>query len=181
MKNKVIIFKKPDLGIIQLYVNEKKFGEGKRDFKEDPIFQKYIKMGYDYFVTDVKNIPSKKGIESRKQLYHDGDKIKVDSKWEHRLMPDQLIKKKHIDRLNSKLDNHLSGKNPDTIEVLRIHREIDKHKSIKAGPQNEDTHWLNIAHQNLDENVKNGHNDKNNIRKLLNEKISEIKNLKTKE
>ena len=115
MKNKVVIFKKPDLGIIKLHFNENKFGDGKRDIKEDSLFQKYVKMGYDYFVSDIRDIPSKKEIESRRQLYHDGNTVKIDTRWEHRLMQDQLIKSKHIAKLNSRLDELLSKKSADQI------------------------------------------------------------------
>lgn len=180
MKDKVVIFKKPDLGIIKIHYHEDKFGEGKRDFREDRVFKKYLEMGYDYFVTDMKNIPSKKGIESRKQLYHDGDEVKFDSKWEYRLMPDQLIKSKHITRLNSKLDKLLSSKNADPIEALRIAREIEKHKAVAAGPHNTDLHWLKVADSNLDERVKSGESDKPKIRKAIKAKLEDLK-LQTKE
>lgn len=137
-----------------------------RPYSECKALQPYIEQGFEWFWQDEQ--VDKSDIESRKQLYHDGNQIKKDLSWEIKLMPDQLIKKKHTRALNAELEIHLS--NNDTLNALKKQREIEKIKDIKAGPHNEDSFWLQ---KSLD-GLSRASIDKPIIRKKLQDKIAEL-------
>jgi len=174
MKNTIII-KKPDLGVIRLIPNLDKYGEGKKPFSECKGLKPYLDQGLEWFVCDNNELPSKSTLESRKQWYHDGNTVKADLSWEIRLMPDQLIKRKHIKRLQAQIDEELSKENSDPIALMKLQRKCDQCKEKKAGPHNEDVFWLEIAKINLDERVAKGEEDKLVIREKLQDKIQELK------
>ena len=169
-----IIVKKLDGGIIRIIPNHRIYGneENKRPYSECKGLQSYIDQGFEWFICDHSNLPSKLEMESRKQWYHDGNVVKCDKDWIIRLMPDQLIKRKHIKRIQAKIDAELEKEAPDSVALIRLQRDCDKCGEIKAGPQNENKLWSEIALQNLDERVANGEPDKPLIRQKLMEKIN---------
>lgn len=170
-----IIIKKEDGGIIKLIPNHNKYGDNKIPYSECKGLKPYIEQGLEWFLCDNDNLPSKEGLESRKQLYHDGDSVKVDTDWSVRLMPDQLIKKKHLKKLSEKIDAELDSNVQDPINVIKLQRQYEFCKSKKAGVHNEDNFWSELALENLDARVENGESDKKTIRKKLKEKIKELK------
>jgi len=169
-----IIIKKNNKDISIVYPNINKFGEGKRSVSEC----KGIPEGSDWFIYD--GIIDKSDLESREQLYWedvDGKtEIKKDLNWEVKLMSDQVVKKKHLNRIRKELDGELEKETPDPITVSKLQRSLDKHKEIKAGPHNEDETWTTIAIQNLDKRVSKGESDKPIIRQKLQDKLNELKN-----
>lgn len=124
---KAIIVKKPDQGVVLMFPNHEKFGEGKIDYAEYPPLSNY--RGLEWFLVDhvecaiIRRHPSR---ESRSQLYHDGNTLKIDLGWDIRLMPAQIIRKKNIKRCNDAIDRELEKENPDNIEIIRIIREREK-------------------------------------------------------
>lgn len=179
-----IIVKKPDSGVIIINFNEEKYGpeykeipddliEGKiniiRPYEECKGLKPYIELGYEWFLSDQPI--DKSDLESRKQLYHDGDVVKKDISWEKSLMPDQLIKKKHLKKLGEDLDIELNSEAPDPIKTIKLQREIDKCKDHKAGVHNEDCKWCEIALEGL----KHADIPKPEIEKKLKDKIKELK------
>lgn len=175
MKNTIII-KKPDLGVIRLIPNSDKYGEGKKPFSECKGLKPYLDQGLEWFMCDNDDLPPKSTLESRKQWYHDGNTVKADLSWEIRLMPDQLIKRKHIKRLQAQIGQELEKENPDPVALVKLQRKCDQCKEKKAGNQNEDAYWLEVAQANLDERAAKGESDKPLIREKLTAKLKELKN-----
>lgn len=156
-----------------------------RPYTEEKALQKYIDPNnpefvgevHDYVIVDTK--PSKVGLESRKQLYWELDGngntvIKQDLAWEKRLMPDQVIKKKHLDSLKARVETMLGADIVDPVELTRAQHEHTKIKDMKAGPQNENPFWINLALTNLDKRVAKGESDKPNVREKLLAKKQEM-------
>lgn len=177
---KKVIVKKDDGGIIVICPVLEKFGDedGKRPFSDLPALKEY--PGLEWYVTE-EDI-DKSDLESRKQLYWEdnGDgttAIKKDLAWEKRVMPDQLIKKKLIERMDSEIDELLLADTPDPVVVLSKQREMDKIKKLKAGPQNEDVYWMNKAIEGLDKKVAKGEEDKPQIREKIQQKINDLNSL----
>lgn len=180
MGNKVIIVKKEDGGVVRIIPNHAKYGEGldkdgqpKKPFTELDDLKKYIAQGLKWFACDNNDLPAKSAMESRKQWYHDGDKVKVDTNWELRVMPDHLIKKKQLKKLAAKLDQCIDS--GDALEALKAHRDHEKCKTMEAGIHNEDKVWTELALANLDKRVADGQADKPVIREKLLKKIKELK------
>lgn len=181
-----IIVKKSDLGVVIIHPHADKYGPEFKEVYQDGVLvrtirpyseckglQKYINPDHPEFIGEVcewfwqDESIDKSSIESRKQLYHDGNSVKADSDWSVRIMPDQLIKQKHIKALNAELDTHLD--NDDALNALKKQREIEKAKVIKAGWHNEECFWAEKALQGLSRASK----DKPIIREKLERIISE--------
>lgn len=109
--------------------------------------------------------------EYHESLYFDGDcikeNLKVDTSWEVQLMPEGLIKEKHLTRVNTKLDQELNKQTPSLLDVVKLQRKKEKAKDFKT------KEWYQQALANLDERVANGEPDKPLIRQKLQEKINE--------
>lgn len=174
MGNKIIVVKKHDSGIIRVIPELNKYGDGKKPFSECKGLKPYIDQGLEWFVCDNDDLPPKSTLESRKQWYHEGNTVKADLNWEIRLMPDQLIKRKHIKRLQAQIDEELKKENPDPIALMKLQRKCEQCKDKKAGNQNEDSYWLEIAQANLEERITKGESDKPLIQKKLQAKIKEL-------
>jgi len=120
--------------------------------------------------------PNSKEGEYFEALFFDGNcelgNLKYDSGWNVQLMPDHLIKRKQIEKLKQKLDGELAKQTPDAIIIAKTQRECEKLKGVKAGSNNDNLVWTNIALQNLDERVAKGEPDKPLIRQKLLEKQS---------
>ena len=182
---KQIIVKKPDGGVMIISPNLDKYGDGLKPFSEEKALQKYIDPNHpefvgvvhDWFIADEK--PSKVGLESRKQLYHDGtNEIKKDLNWEVRLMPDHVIKKKYLKKLDDEVGAELAQENPDLTKIFKCQHALEKHKAIEATNQNDDSLWLEKAIEGLDAKVASGEPDKPKIRKILKDKIKQLKKTK---
>lgn len=113
------------------------------------------------------------------QLYCDGEfkkeNLKIDYNWDYYLMPSSLIKQKHIKRVQSQIDEELAKPTPDAVKLVTLQRNCEKCKEVKAGTQNKDVYWMNIAIANLDARVANGEPDKPVIREKLLAKIEQLK------
>jgi len=152
---------------------KKPFSECKALKSYDPETKVYSDAGHDWFPHD--GVVDESGIESSAQLYHDGtNEIKKDLNWEIKLMPDYIIKNKHLERIRADLDTELEKINPDAVKVVKMQRDLDKHKEIKAGGHNEDPVWINVAIANLDKRVAKGEADKPGIRQKLIDKKAEL-------
>jgi hypothetical protein len=154
-----IIVKLPSKDVVIIHLNIDLHGEGKIPYSECAALQKYINpehpeftVLHEWYVTD--EVIDKSTLESRKQLmWEDVDGrtvIKKDDGWNVKLMPDQLIKKKHLDRLKAKLDAELDKEEPDTITALKLQRNLDKVKEVKITEQHS-AFWADIALKNMDE------------------------------
>lgn len=162
-----IVIKKKDGGVAIIHPNLEIYGDGNnlKPFSEEVSLKKYLSEGHSYFLCSDDEIPSKLNLESRKQLYHDGDAIKIDSAWEVRIMPTALIKQKHHAKLDTKLDAELEKPSPDIVSLMKMQREKDASKNWT------DEEWHLQALKNLDEKVQKGEPDKPVIRKKLQEKL----------
>ena len=140
-----------------------------------PDIKYYTDNGVEVCFCNKSELPDLKKIESRKQLFHDGNNVKVDVAWEKNLMPDQLIKRKHLKKLHDKIREELSKESPDTIKISKFQHEYADHSNIKAGIHNEDSHWAELSLKKLDEKVANGEPDKPIIREKLLGKINQLK------
>lgn len=127
---------------------------------------------------DLKNLPTivmddnelPKDKHFIEQLYFDGDikkeNLKVDHNWEVKLMPSFLIKSKHIERLNTKIDEEINKKDPDAVKLIKLQREKEQVKDW------DEAKTYQQALVNLQED---GHNKPLIVQKL-NAKISELQN-----
>lgn len=177
----IVIQKKPDGGIKIHILHSGKFTKDASD-KSKRHFTKAKALknlnSNDYFLVDEN--PKPKDIESRKQLYWENDsdgnpRVKIDYSWEKRIMPDQLVKKKYLARLNKNFTDSVNEQNPDTIKCLKLYSKIEECKNIKAGIHNESSFWTQVAIDGLDEKVAKGEIDKPLIRQKLIEKLNELK------
>ncbi len=163
-----------DDGVIAISFNEKKYGdeEGKINFQHSLIFQKYLAVNQSWFFIDrnvwksLKTHPLK---ESRVQIYHDGENLKLDLGWEHRLMPVAVIKRRHLIKLESQLSQSLSVDDVDYKTALSLLCERD------ACAQWSDSQWYQKALEHLNARVSDGDGDKPKIRQKLLSKIQELK------
>jgi len=149
-----------------------KFGEGKRDFLEHPTFKTRLSQAKGWFPINFevwKSIKSHPNLETREQIYYDGNNLKIDLPWEIMLMPLQVIKDRHIKKLNQKIQDQLNSANHDVIKILTLNQEKDVCKSW------DDLRWDQQALINLDERVSDGDEDKPNIREQLLVIIQQIK------
>lgn len=174
---KKVIIKCPDSGFKIVMPNAKKYGEGLKPYSEMKVLQGL--SADDWFLVDADSI-DKSDLESRKQLYWENDQdgnpvIKKDLNWEKRLMPDQLIKKKRLAKLEKELDDELAKEAPNAVVVAKKQRDCEKIKVKKAGPQNEDPFWLDESIKGLNEKVAKGESDKPDVRKKLQDKIKELR------
>lgn len=159
-----IIVKKNDGGVIIIHPNQEKFGDGLKPYSECKTLKKYIDDGFEWFVTD--QAIDKSDLESRTQLYWDGDEVKKDLLWEKRLMPSFLVKKKHIKSVNEKIDSELAKDESDVISALKLQREKEKCENEKC-----ELFWAEKALEGLDR----AEVDKPVIRQKLEEKITKLK------
>lgn len=174
--SKIIIIKKEDGGVVKITPNQSKYGDedGKIPYSECKALQPYIDEGLEWFICDHEDLPSKSDCESRKQLYHDGNSVKIDTDWSIRLMPDQLIKKKHLARLCKKIDAELEKETPCPISLAKLQRSHSICKDKKAGVNNDDHFWSKIALENLDDHEASGGEEKKTICEKLKAKIKEL-------
>lgn len=150
-----IIVKNEDRSVSIIHPNQKKYGEGKRPYSEYPTLTKESV----WFWTDQKI--DKSDLESRAQLYWDGESVKKDIGWDVAVMPVDVLCRKHRSRCDKKLDDELAKEAPDPIKIAKIQREKEKCLSWT------DKEWYQQALKNMDED---GH-DKKLIRKKLKEKL----------
>lgn len=138
-----------------------------------------------YIVVDASQLPSEASDEFfHEQLYVNGsfsiENLVVDSSWNERLMPNFLIRKKRINRINQLIDNELNEVDPDMISVIRLNREKEllsdaKWLSKTLTPQQvaaNDLQMAQLALSELDARVASGESDKPVIRQKLQDKIS---------
>lgn len=149
---KCIILKYPDLSIQIIEPNPIKYGddEGKLPWTECKAFKHFEHLNLPYSIVDKANILQiKKNTESPEQLYWNGDEIKVDESWEIKLMPESLIKKKHILRISNKIEKEISKQNPDLLKLFKykIEKEnfskLSKDKVYKQALINMDEDGIN--------------------------------------
>lgn len=123
-----------------------------------------------YIVIDEFELPSlnSKNGDCFEMLYFNGEckkeNLKQDKEWKVCLMPPFLIKKKHLVRCNSKLDEELAKESPDPIKIAKIQREKEKCSTWS------EKQWYEQAKTYIiDENI-----DKPLILEKLNQKIEEF-------
>jgi hypothetical protein len=163
---KKIIVRNNDESITIIFFNEKKY-------KDDPSNCKAIKpyLNKEWFVTD--QLIGKSDIESHKQLYVEPNSIEIkkDLAWEKVLMPDQLIKRKHINHLQSLLDAELDKQSPDPVTVVKMQRQIQKEHAIPASAGNDSEYWLEKSIEGLARAPK----QKPEVEAKLNAKLQELR------
>jgi hypothetical protein len=165
-----IIIKKQDLGVKIVHPNPGKYGEGLKPYSECKSVQGL--QPDEWFATD--QVIDKSDLESRKQLYWEGTEVKKDYEWNKRLMPDQLIKRKAINYIDSEMDKEIEKSTPDVVVLMKFQRDKDKLSKIKAGSDNEDPIWIEKAIEGLDRKVADGEPDKPEIRIKLQNKLGEL-------
>ena len=144
------------------------FHKGVMETDEDKLGHHKIDQLKDHSVKIVDKAELSEPHDYAAHLYVDGDSLKVDHGKKRGLMPAEYIKIKHLKALNEKLDELLeTDANP--LDVVRLHRELDKCKSEKS-----DGFWYKQAEKNLDKMVSKGGADKPAIRKNLAKKIKDL-------
>lgn len=128
--SKILIIKKADGGIVRIIPNAEKYGEDKKLLHQCKAASVYIQDGNTFFEMEQSDFPDKSKLESRCQLYHEGDSIKIDSAWERRVMPCQLIKSKEIKYQTALIDAELAKEAPDAVELVRAQRKIEQVKTM---------------------------------------------------
>lgn len=181
------VYKRQDGSAMLFWVNQKKFIEDDSHEDVDPYANKMpdLYQGLSFkFIEDTHPIlvgleedrhlshldTSKRTVD---KLYFDGelhaDNLKIDTNWEVLLMPVQIIKGKHLAKINQDIDAELAKETPDSILVAKKQRELEK---AKAYP---DPSWYQIALANLDAKVAKGEPDKPVIRQKLQAKIDALR------
>lgn len=180
-----IIVRKPDGGIIIVMPNHHKYGdeEGKRPFSSCKGLSRYIDESHPDFdasmgvlpweLVEQSSIPSKLGLESRRQLIWKDDgngniTYHRDEKWEERLMCCDVIKRKHLNRLNKQIDDEHLKDAPDILKISKLIREKEMCRDW------DDKTWYGKAIDNLNARVAAGEPDKPAIRRKLIDKIAEL-------
>lgn len=126
---------------------------------------------FDYSIMSYEQVPKIGEIEDWAQLYHENNNLKKDLSWEVRLMPDHLLKRKHLKSLSDKIETELMKDTPDPIVIARLQLDCEKCKKEKAGPHNENLFWAEKALAGLER----AEIDKPVIRQKLEEKISKLR------
>ena len=98
-------------------------------------------------VTDLDAIPAR---EHTAQLYMESDVLKSDTAWEKTLMPDSIVKMKHVANAESQLDAGLALPSPDPIAMLKLQRDAEISKKEEASDTNDSLYWANKALEGLD-------------------------------
>jgi hypothetical protein len=98
-------------------------------------------------VMDLDEVPQ---VEHSVQLHLDAGVLKSDTAWEKTLMPDALVKMKHLTDIESSLDEKLASDSPDVVTVLRLQREVDISNKEAADNSNKSLYWAGKALEGLD-------------------------------
>lgn len=138
-----IILVQPDTSIKIIVPNSKKYGDGKKEYSECLALKKEINP--NWFITD--QLIDKSDLESHKQLYVESGttEIKKDLGWEVMLMPDQLIKQKHLKAIQKEIDLELESTDPDILKILKKQSEIKKLQQEPAENDNSSSFWIQKA------------------------------------
>lgn len=164
---KFIIVKKPDKGVIRICPNHQKYGPGKIPYEQLPALQEYIDLGWPWRVINTYEFPSKQGLESRCQIYHENDELKIDSDWNKRLMPCNIIAKRELADLELELDNEYTSLISSSSKIKNLKNKIKKAKLWEFNPTKE---MYETAKNRLDNSPK----EKPNIEEMLAEKIAQL-------
>ena len=181
----ILVAKKPDLGVKIFHLNPMKYvltdedetidiGEGehkisivkRKSYKKSKAYKAVQSEGLDHFVTN--QAIDKSDIESRKQLYHDGNEIKKDLLWEKRLMPDNLVKRKHVQYCEKCFKENVEAGKLD--QALRFMADLNDAKREKASGHNQSKYWADKALAGL----KRAEKDKPKIKAQLEKIKSEL-------
>lgn len=78
------------------------------------------------------------GCHDLQNVYCEGEfckaNLKIDKEWVRTLMPWKLIKKKHVARLQKKLDLELAKNDPNPVICIKLQRELDVIKNASLTP-----------------------------------------------
>lgn len=133
--------------------------------------------GKFFKIIDESELPSR---STRNQwMPCDKNIIRVDEKWEEKLMPCWDIGRKEIFKNEKLISDELGKDTPDELFVFKLKRENDLFKKhIKDSFKNNDQSLFlyEKALSNLDSRVAEGESDKPVIREKLQAKIQELKN-----
>lgn len=170
--SKVIIVKYPDKGVAiihpaSIYGDE----EGKVPYAQEKALIPFLAQGLEWFVIDKADLPSKVGLDSREQLYWDGNEVKIDSDYSKILMHDGTIRRKHMKWLNEQINTELQKTSPDLLKIQRWQNEYRICKEKKPKHFSRDVFWLEKALIGLERSP----NEKSEIRQALQSKINELK------
>lgn len=161
-----------DNSVTCISFHPEKFGEGRRDFLEHPTIKTRLAQAKGWFPINFevwKSIKSHPSLETREQIYYDGNNLKIDLPWEVMLMPPSVVKDRHIKKLNQKIQDQLNSENYDVIKILALNHEKDTCEDWDT------LRWYERALVNIDERVLNGESDKPTIRQKLQAQINELK------
>jgi hypothetical protein len=135
-----------------------------------PTIKQMCNLDYSEHTGSCCDFPATNHID---KWYLDGNgNIQVDTSWDMKLMPKQLIHSKNIVLKNSIIDSELDNETPDLLKIIRASRSIDKVKSEARAGSVETKYIYEQALANLDARVANGEPDKAVIRQKLEAKIA---------
>lgn len=180
---KVRVFKRSDDSIIYEYFNE--YTQTTELVNSVPVHE--LCSGLPSIVCNDSDIPNTSDSVLLEQIYVSGEfttqNILVDSTWDNRLMPNFLIRKKRVEKIDEFLSAELAKISPDMIEVMRKNLEKSNLLNTKVwiGPNltqqqisANDLQMAQLALSELDARVANGEPDKPVIRQKLEQKIQDL-------
>ena len=180
LSTKAIVIVKPDGGVkFKSILDEARRAEieayEEADIAKYPGFEQYIEAGCQVVLLDWSAVRAAKAApkDSRKQIYFDGRELKIDTDWNIRVMPDQVVKQKAMAKLDASIEAAKVEADKTTAIDLMVQKiELEK---VKAGPIHSEF-WLKESIKGLDANVTLGEPDKPEIREQINSMIQEIEN-----
>lgn len=145
-------------------------------------------VGLPYIIVSEEQLPNESsGNFYHEQVYVNGvlsiENLVVDSAWTERLMPNFLIRKNRINKINAIIDAELNTVDPDMAEIMRKTREKEilldynrwESKNLTLTQKNNnDLQMAQLALSELDARVANGEPDKPVIRQKLEQKIQDL-------
>lgn len=189
---KIYVFKKPDKGVIAVRVNPALYGEGKiegtevdkQPVEEERLMKRLLSEGLTYTEVELADWNAlKQSAESRTQIIHEGGKLKLDEKWEQRLMPHHLIRNRRI----AKVEEDMQAPNISVGDFFKKMKEIDTMKKsvCHCAPRNKlknglctcgvEEYWMQHALNGLEERVQKGESDKPAVKKLIKDRLKALK------
>lgn len=167
---KIIIRNKQTSEIDIVIPNPNKYGDGKIPYIECKALKDLDTDKFEWFLTDQQI--DKSDLESRRQLYVEegSTEIKKDLAWEAVMMPDHVIKRKHIKNLNKLLEQESESETADPMKVVKLWMDVKKNSEKKASASNESPYWIEKAIEGLGRAEK----DKPKIKERLEAKLAEL-------
>ena len=133
---KVVVIKDPDGQVHIIRTPEGKYSD--EDLPNLPSVKEFVEVGGSFYragttfyIANESSLPSKSGLESREQLYHDGsNEVKVDVNWENVVMPRHIILGKCRKRRVQEIKEESLKESPDVVKIARANAEMMSYEGL---------------------------------------------------